>query len=55
MASPLSKDLMTGAIGESGAGIYPTLSPIPLAEAEQTGLDFLKEAGYSNFSEFKNI
>lgn len=33
MASPLSKDLIAGAIGESGAGINPTLSPVPLAES----------------------
>lgn len=38
MASPLSKDLIAGAIGESGAAINPTLYPIPLAEAEQNGV-----------------
>ncbi|MDR6943556.1 carboxylesterase/lipase family protein [Mucilaginibacter pocheonensis] len=37
MASPLSKDLIAGAIGESGAAIKPTLYPIPLAEAEKNG------------------
>jgi len=42
MVSPLSKGLIAGAIGESGAGINPTLSPVPLAEAEKTGLDFAK-------------
>ncbi|MEP6844618.1 MAG: carboxylesterase family protein [Panacibacter sp.] len=42
MATPLSKGLFAGAIGESGAGINPTLSPVPLAEAEKTGLDFAK-------------
>ena len=45
MASPLSKGLFAGAIGESGAAINPTLSPVPLAEAEKTGLDFAKKAG----------
>ena len=40
MASPLSKGLFAGAIGESGAAINPTLSPVPLAEAEKAGLDF---------------
>ena len=35
MASPLSKGLIAGAIGESGAAINPTFSPVPLAEAEQ--------------------
>ena len=33
MASPLSKGLIAGAIGESGAVIQPTLPPVPLAEA----------------------
>ncbi|MEP7317829.1 MAG: carboxylesterase family protein [Panacibacter sp.] len=42
MASPLSKSLFAGAIGESGASINPTLSPVPLKEAEKTGLDFAK-------------
>jgi carboxylesterase type B len=44
MASPLSKDLIAGAIGESGAGIKPTLFPIPLADAEQNGVKQLKYA-----------
>ena len=30
MASPLSKGMIAGAIGESGAGINPTLAPVPL-------------------------
>src|SRR3954465_11037885 len=37
MASPLSKDLIAGAIGESGAAIAPTYGPVPLAEAGRTG------------------
>jgi len=45
MASPLSKNLIAGAIGESGAGINPTLSPVPLAEAEKIGLEFARSAG----------
>ncbi|SKC19027.1 carboxylesterase/lipase family protein [Dyadobacter psychrophilus] len=40
MASPLSKDLIVGAIGESGAAINPTLASIPLAEAEKIGAAF---------------
>ncbi|MGJ5816507.1 carboxylesterase/lipase family protein [Paludibaculum fermentans] len=39
MASPLSKDLMAGAIGESGAMIS-SLPPQPLAAAEQNGAKF---------------
>ena len=38
MASPLSRGLMAGAIGESGAMINPTLPPVPLAEGEKTGV-----------------
>ncbi len=45
MASPLSKGLMAGAIGESGAMINPTLPPIPLAEAEKLGSRFAEAAG----------
>lgn len=37
MASPLSKDLIAGAIGESGAAIYPTLYPVALEEGEAQG------------------
>jgi para-nitrobenzyl esterase len=40
MASPLSKGLIAGAIGESGAMIEPTLPPVPLAEGEKNGLAF---------------
>jgi para-nitrobenzyl esterase len=40
MASPLSRDLIAGAIGESGAAINPTFEPMPLAEAEKTGTAF---------------
>ena len=45
MASPLSKSLIAGAIGESGAAIKPTMAPVPLAEAEKGGLEFAKNAG----------
>ncbi|MFN8431783.1 MAG: carboxylesterase family protein [Spirosomataceae bacterium] len=45
MASPLTKGLITGAIGESGAGINPTMAPVPLADAEKEGLEFAKKAG----------
>ena len=37
MASPLSQDLIAGAIGESGALIKPTLAPVPLAERRAGG------------------
>jgi para-nitrobenzyl esterase len=44
MASPLSRNLMAAAIGESGAAIA-TLPPQPLAEAEQNGIKFAAVAG----------
>ncbi len=43
MASPLSRDLMAGAIGESGA-LISTLPPRPLAETEKDGLAFGEKA-----------
>jgi para-nitrobenzyl esterase len=45
MASPLSRGLIAGAIGESGAMIAPTRQPIPLAEAEKDGEAFAASAG----------
>lgn len=50
MASPLSRGLIAGAIGESGAAINPTLFPAPLAEGEKAGLEFAKLAGAKNLA-----
>jgi len=44
MASPLSKGLIAGAIGESGAMIKPTFAPLTLAEAEKNGQEFAGKA-----------
>jgi para-nitrobenzyl esterase len=44
MASPLSRHLIAGAIGESGA-MFSTLPPRPLAQSEQDGADFAASAG----------
>ncbi|WPP52115.1 carboxylesterase/lipase family protein [Catalinimonas niigatensis] len=55
MASPLSKDLIAGAIGESGAAINPTLAPVPLAEAEKTGKEFAENAGYQSLAELRAL
>ncbi len=49
MASPLSRDLMAAAIGESGAMIA-TLPPQPLVEAEQKGAKFAADAGAANLA-----
>ncbi|MEP0132665.1 MAG: carboxylesterase family protein [Eudoraea sp.] len=55
MASPLSKNLIAGAIGESGAGINPTMKPVSLEEAENLGLEFSKNAGYPSLAELRKL
>jgi para-nitrobenzyl esterase len=55
MASPLSKNLIAGAIGESGAGIHPTLAPVSLAEAEKIGKDFAQKAGYPTLAQLRKL
>ena len=55
MASPLAKNLIAGAIGESGAGINPTLAPVPLAEAEKTGDEFAKKAGFTTIAQLRAL
>jgi para-nitrobenzyl esterase len=53
MASPLSKNLIAGAIGESGAIINPTLAPVPLAEGEQKGVKFAASIGANSLAELR--
>ncbi len=55
MASPLSRDLIAGAIGESGAAIQSTMAPIPLAEAEAVGAEFAKAAGYPSLADLRKL
>ena len=55
MASPLGKNLIAGAIGESGGGISPTMAPVPLAEGEKAGIEFLKKFGYSSIKELRAL
>jgi para-nitrobenzyl esterase len=52
MASPRSKNLIAGAIGESGAalGMYR-----PLADAEKTGVDFANAAGAKSLADLRAI
>jgi para-nitrobenzyl esterase len=45
MASPLSRDYVAGAIGESGSAISRTITTVPLAEAEKQGAEFAQKAG----------
>ncbi|WP_158799920.1 carboxylesterase/lipase family protein [Pedobacter sp. L105] len=55
MASPLSKDLISAAMGESGAMINPTLAPITLAEGEQRGAAFAAKAGAATLADLRKI
>lgn len=55
MASPLSRNLIAGAIGESGAGINPTMAPVQLAEGEKQGVEFLLKAGIKSIKELRGM
>lgn len=55
MASPLAKGLIAGAIGESGAGINPTLAPVKLGEAEKKGIEFQSKAGVASLAELRKL
>jgi para-nitrobenzyl esterase len=53
MISPLSKDLIAGAIGASGG--IAALPPVSLADAEQGGLDFAKKVGAQSLAELRAL
>jgi para-nitrobenzyl esterase len=55
MASPLSRGLIAGAIGESGAMIYPTFAPVPLAQGEQDGLSFAGALGATSLAQLRAL
>ena len=52
MASPLSKDLIAGAIGESGS-ILAALAPVPLAAGEENGVKFAAAASKSDLASLR--
>lgn len=54
MASPLSKNLIAGAIGESGS-IIGALSAVPLAEGEQSGVKFAAAVGKDSLAALRSI
>jgi para-nitrobenzyl esterase len=54
MASPLSKELIAGAIGESGSPMG-TLTPVPLAEAEKVGVRFATKVGAKTLADLRKI
>jgi len=55
MASPLSKGLFAGAIGQSGAMINPTLDAVPLYENEKTGVEFAKQINATTVQKLRAI
>jgi para-nitrobenzyl esterase len=54
MASPLSRDLIAGAIGESGS-ILAALAPEPLAQAEEQGTKFAASQGAAGIAALRAI
>src|SRR5258706_1413492 len=52
MVSPLSKNLIAGAIGESGSGVS-ALSAVLLPVAEVIGTDFAKNFGYTSLAQLR--
>ena len=52
MASPLSKGLIAGAIGESGS-ILGALPPVSLRDGEQTGVFFAKTIGAASLADLR--
>jgi para-nitrobenzyl esterase len=55
MASPLAKNLIAGAIGESGTAISPTMAPVSLLEAENFGYKFITKAGIKGIKELRYL
>jgi para-nitrobenzyl esterase len=55
MVSPLSKNLVNGAIGESGAMINPTLAAIPLTVGESNGVKFGEKIGATTLAALRAI
>ncbi|HEX7018605.1 MAG TPA: carboxylesterase family protein [Gemmatimonadaceae bacterium] len=55
MASPLSKDLIAGAIGESGAFFSQTLTTPSLATSEQSGVRFAEAAGAHSLADLRRL
>ncbi len=54
MVSPLSKNLIAGAIGESGS-MLGTLPPLPLTDAEKNGIEFAKLVGANSLQDLRNM
>lgn len=52
MASPLSRNLIAGAIGESGS-LLGTLPAVPLSEGEKTGVEFARSVGANSLAQLR--
>ena len=52
MVTPLSRNLIAGAIGESGS-ILGALPAVPIDEAEQTGIEFAKSLGANSLDDLR--
>jgi len=55
MASPLSRKLIAGAIGESGAMIKPTLPALNMADGEKVGTSFAQKVGAKSLADLRTI
>ena len=55
MASPVSKNLIAKAVGESGAFFGRTLSAKPLADSEKSGVEFAQENNASTLEQLRAI
>jgi para-nitrobenzyl esterase len=55
MASPLSRGLIAGAIGESGAMIKPTLPALSLADGEKIGTAFAQKVSANSLADLRAI
>lgn len=53
MVSPLSRDLLAGAVGQSGGAVNPQRPVPPLAEGEAWGKQFLESAGFASIAELR--
>ncbi len=54
MASPLAKDLIAGAIGESGS-ILGALSAVPLSTGEEAGTQFAQNVGAQSLADLRSM
>ncbi len=55
MASPLSRDLIAGAIGESGGMFYPTFAPVTLDSAVRQGEAFARLVGDTTLAALRGL